>query len=65
MTLTEDDKRELSKVEEALGLAVHYHTLTNEANATLHKSERVLYSPLTVALEDAKTIVRRFLREDE
>jgi hypothetical protein len=52
-----NDKRELEKVLEAVGLAVEYHEKTNEANAKLHLSSKVLYSPLTVKLQAAQKIL--------
>jgi len=42
--------RELDKVLEALTGAGDHLTLMNESNAALHKSERVLYSPLTTCV---------------
>ncbi|MFC4334065.1 hypothetical protein [Salininema proteolyticum] len=49
-----DVLRELAKVEAALAAAEEHLTKQNEANAALHLSERVLYSPLTVAVVNAR-----------
>lgn len=59
--VTEDYIRELEKILEAVNLAVEYHTKTNEANAALHSSDRVLYSPLTVKLISAKSSLEDLL----
>lgn len=54
-----DALRELSKIGEALKNAEEHLTKQNEANAALHMSERVLYSPLTVAVINARESVKR------
>ena len=59
--MDEDLRRELEKIEEALELAVRYHSKTNEANAALHKSGRVLYSPMTISLMIGLDSVRKLL----
>lgn len=52
--------RELEKIEDALAQAFDYHALTNEANAKLHGSDKVMYSPLTnklgLAIHAAKAL---------
>lgn len=52
--------RELTKIEDALQPALNYHELINEANAQLHGSDKVMYSPLTnklgLAVEAAKAL---------
>jgi len=48
-----DLQRRLDKIAEALELAYTYHSHTNEANAALHASTKVLYSPLTTKLDIA------------
>jgi len=50
---TTDVLRELAKVEGALAAVEQHLTKQNEANAALHMSDRVLYSPLTVAVVNA------------
>ena len=45
--------RELEKIREAVTLAVEHHEKANESNAALHASPKVLYSPLTVKLQQA------------
>ncbi len=57
----EDFKRELQKVLEAIEAATEYHEKSNEANAALHLSERVLYSPLTAKLQTADNTLRNLL----
>lgn len=54
-----DVLRELAKVEAALAAAEEHLTKQNEANAALHMSERVLYSPLTVAVVNARESAKR------
>lgn len=54
-----DILRELSKIEAALAAAEEHLTKQNEANAALHMSERVLYSPLTVAVVNARESAKR------
>lgn len=49
-----DALRELAKVETALAAAEEHLTKQNEANAALHMSGRVLYSPLAVAVVNAR-----------
>lgn len=50
--------RDLEKIEEAVTTALEHHKLQNEANAKLHCSDTVLYSPLTVKLATAKQVAR-------
>lgn len=54
-----DILRELSKIETALAAAEEHLTKQNEANAALHMSDRVLYSPLTVAVVNARESAKR------
>jgi hypothetical protein len=54
LTEAADVLRELTKVETALAAAEEHLTKQNEANAALHMSGRVLYSPLTVAVVNAR-----------
>ena len=54
-----DALRELSKIEAALAAAEEHLTKQNEANAALHMSDRVLYSPLTVAVVNARESAKR------
>lgn len=61
--MSEDIKRELEKVLEAVTLAETYHTKVNEANSALHSSEKVLYSPMTNKLILAKQSLERILND--
>jgi nucleoside diphosphate kinase len=54
-----DALRELAKVEATLEAAEAHLTKQNEANAALHMSERVLYSPLTVAVINARESAKK------
>jgi len=54
-----DALRELAKIEAALEAAETHLTKQNEANAALHMSERVLYSPLTVAVINARESAKK------
>lgn len=54
-----DALRELAKIEAALAAAETHLTKQNEANAALHMSERVLYSPLTVAVINARESAKK------
>lgn len=56
-------RRHLEKAENALAYTEKHLTLTNEANAALHLSDKVFYSPLTSAVHDALDGVRLALRE--
>ena len=56
---TTDALRELAKVEDALASAEEHLTKQNEANAALHMSGRVLYSPLTVAVVNARESAKK------
>ena len=56
-------KRHLDKAEQALDWTERHLTLTNEANAALHLSEKVFYSPLTSLVHDALEGCRLALRE--
>lgn len=47
---TEDLTRELEKIEAVLFKVEEYLTKTSEANAALHMSEKVLYTPLSSAV---------------
>ncbi len=58
-TADSDVLRELTKVETALEAAEKHLTTQNEANAALHMSDRVLYSPLTVAVVNARESAKR------
>ena len=62
-TLLTNLKRHLVKAEHALGMTERHLTLTNEANAALHLSDKVFYSPLTSLVHDALEGVRLALRE--
>ena len=55
----DDLNRELDKIDNALAHAETYLAKNNEANASLHLSDRVLYSPLTTAVINARTSVTR------
>jgi hypothetical protein len=59
LTEAADVLRELTKVETALAAAGEHLTKQNEANAALHMSGRVLYSPLTVAVVNARESVKK------
>jgi hypothetical protein len=61
--VNEDQLRELAKIQDSLTWAINYHTKLNESNAALHKSDRVLYSPLTVSLINAKESVDRLMED--
>lgn len=61
--MSEDTKRELEKVLEAVSLAETYHTKVNEANSALHSSDKVLYSPMTNKLILAKQSLERILQD--
>lgn len=56
-------KRELDKIELALKHAVEYHKKVNEANAILHLSERVMYSPMTTELFNAHLSVLNLIQD--
>lgn len=62
--MSDDLKRELEKIKEAVDLAVTYHTKVNEANSALHSSEKVLYSPMTSKLILAQISIERILSDD-
>lgn len=64
LPLTDDLRRELAKVLEAVTLAAKYHTKINEANSALHSSEQVLYSPLTSKLILAQQSLERILSNE-
>lgn len=57
-----DHLRHLAKAEQALNWTEKHLTLTNEANAALHLSDKVFYSPLTSAVHDALEGVRLALK---
>lgn len=58
--MTSDDlNRELDKVSDVLAWADQYLSRENESNAALHCNERVLYSPLTVAVANARESLQR------
>lgn len=59
----ENALRELTKIEDAVRLALDYHTLTNEANAKLHGSDKVMHSPLTSKLDLAWHAARALRNE--
>lgn len=61
--MTEDLRRELSKIAQALDLTERHLTLTNEANAALHASDKVFYSPLTTLVHEAHESAKRLLAE--
>lgn len=61
--MSEDVKRELTKVLEAVDLASEYHIKINEANSKLHCSETVLHSPMTTKLILAKQSLERILND--
>ena len=52
-----DALRELDKIGLALERAERYFSLQNQANAELHMSDKVLYSPLTMTVTHALTSV--------
>jgi len=56
---TTDALRELAKVEEALASAEQHLSKRDESNAAGHMSERVLYSPLTVAVVNARESAKK------
>lgn len=58
----DDMVRELDKIHTALEHAGNHLSKQNEANASLHLSNKVLYSPLTVAVLNAAESATR-LRE--
>lgn len=62
--MSEDLKRELQKIKEAIDLSVTYHTKINEANSALHSSDKVLYSPMTNKLIMAQQSLDRILQDD-
>lgn len=49
----ENVKRELEKVLDALVWAMEYFEKTSEANAALHKSSKVMYTPLASEIHNA------------
>lgn len=55
----DDVRRELSKIAVALEGAEARLARENESNAALHMSDRVLYSPLTVAVINARKSLAR------
>lgn len=59
--MTDDLKRELLKIQEAVNLAAEYHIKINEANSRLHCSETVLHSPMTNKLILARQSLERIL----
>lgn len=59
--MSDDIKRELEKIKEAVDLAVTYHTKVNEANSALHSSDKVLYSPMTNKLILAQQSLERII----
>lgn len=62
--MSDDLKRELQKIQEAVSLAAEYHIKINEANSKLHCSETVLHSPMTNKLILAKQSLERILSND-
>jgi len=61
--MSDDMKRELKKVLEAVSLASEYHIKINEANSRLHCSDTVLHSPMTNKLILAKQSLKRILND--
>jgi hypothetical protein len=61
----DDTIRECRKVREALDLAIEYHTKTSEANAALHCSPNVLYSPLVGKLLTARFTLDRLIGDGD
>lgn len=58
--MTSDDlNRELKKIGDALAWADQHLSRDNESNAALHCADRVLYSPLTVAVANARESLDR------
>lgn len=51
--------REITKVQDVLDKAIEYHAKINEANAALHFADRVLYSPLTSHLFEARSAMQK------
>jgi len=45
-------------------LALKHHELSNESNAALHASNKVMYSPLTVKLQNARYTLLGILGEE-
>lgn len=60
---TEDMKRELEKIKDALEWASTHHEKQSEANAALHGSTKVMYTPLASKLSNALMSVERVLEE--
>lgn len=58
-------KRELQKVLLTLEWVSRYFERTSEANAALHKSEKVMYSPLASEVDSAKQSIQNALSELE
>jgi len=58
-------KRELEKALLTLGWASLYFEKTSEANAALHKSEKVMYSPLASEMDSAIQAIQNALAELE
>jgi hypothetical protein len=59
----EDVARELNKIEEALRWAEEHFIKQSEANAALHMNNRVLYSPIAVAVTNARESLRKVFDE--
>ena len=59
LTPANDALRELSKIETTLEAAELHLTKRDESNAAGHMSERVLYSPLTVAVVSARESAKK------
>jgi hypothetical protein len=60
----DDTIRELCKIREAVDLAIEYHSKTSEANAALHWSPNVLYSPLVSKLRSAGLTLDRLIGDN-
>lgn len=59
LTPANDALRELSKIETTLEAAELHLTKRDESNAAGHMSQRVLYSPLTVAVVSARESAKK------
>lgn len=62
--MTEDDfYRHIQKINKALVQAQTYFEKTSEANAAVHGSDKVLYSPIVTTLNEAKTSLEAINQE--
>lgn len=60
-----DLAREITKIEDTLRWAVEHHTKRSEADAALHLSGKVLYSPLVSSLIEAQRAMEKIRADFE